>query len=191
MTKIQQNSRYAKRGIDGCECPLRGPFGCIAIPQATRGHRPVRPGANVSQGLWPCVGLRPTSPAPLIACNAYYQSFTLLWGTFLEIISHWDGVLFWYGHKKSCSSLTAGTASNSLVVKSCLLSGSSLLSGSGSLSGSSLLSGSSSGAVNNGGGVNGGSLFYHSGGILGSSLGSLLGIVGAGNHANASDNSKS
>ena len=54
--------------------------------------------------------------------------------------------------------------------------GSSVLSGS-SLSLSRSLN--SSAVSNNSGGVSGGSLFYHSGGVLSSSLGGLLGIVGA------------
>ena len=72
---------------------------------------------------------------------------------------------------------------------SCLLSGllcGCLLSSSGS---SSFLSNNSS-AVNGSSNGVGGSLNSLNG-LLSSSLGSLLGIVGAGNHANASDNGKS
>ena len=75
---------------------------------------------------------------------------------------------------------------------SCLLSGLSGLSGclltsSGS---SSFLTTNSSSAVNGSSNGVGGSLNSLNG-LLSSSLGSLLGIVGAGNHANASDNGKS
>jgi hypothetical protein len=57
--------------------PLRGPFHFMPFPQATRGLRPVRPGANSIQGRRPCTGLRPEclkQPWPELIKNGLYRT---------------------------------------------------------------------------------------------------------------------